>query len=246
MNSFNKEKHEYLIDGVRATGVTSVIGVLAKPALIGWAARMAVETLGKAIESYRIDDENYKFTYEQRDTFLEAAKSAHAQKRDKAAEHGTDTHSLVESYINLCLVKEGKPVQPVATNTDIQKFIGWAVDNVDHFLFSERQMYNPELFIAGTADFAAVMKDGKRLIGDFKTSGGVYGIDYFLQVAAYRLLAESEGDDAYDGSVIVRLGKDGSFDIHYRYDYETDKNAFLACLTIYRAQDTFKSRNKNK
>ena len=121
----------------------------------------------------------------------------------------------------------------------IQKFIDWATVNVDQFLFSERRLSNKDLFIAGTADFAYV-KDGKRYMADFKTSSGVYDISYWLQCAAYRFIAESEGDAKYDGCTIVRLGKDGSFEVMHRYDYETDLSAFMACLTLYRAQSTFK------
>ena len=81
-------------------------------------------------------------------------------------------------------------------------------------------------------------------MADFKTSSGIYGIDYWLQVAAYRMLAEEEGDEPYDGATVVRMGKDGSFEVKHRFDYETDKEAFMACLTIYRAQATFVKTKK--
>jgi hypothetical protein len=155
----------------------------------------------------------------------------------------------VEDYIKLIISdQDGKPCKmnpdENGVESPIRKFVDWAVENVDHFLFSERQMFNEEMFIAGTADFGAIMKDGKKLIGDFKTSSGVYGIDYFLQCAGYKLLAEGEGDEPYDGCVIVRLGKDNSFDVYYSYDTKVEEEAFRACLTIYRAQSTFKNLKK--
>lgn len=232
-HTFDPKTHSYLIDGKPATGVTTIIGVLAKPALIGWAAKTAVEYLQKLTPDIELGYP--KETWAQ---WLDEAKTAHNQKRDSAATHGTDAHALVEKYIKLTISTPGfvieeefKPIRP---------FIEWALTNVDHFLFSERQMFNDEKFIAGTADFGAVMKDGKKLIGDFKTSSGVYGIDYFLQCAGYRFLAEAEGDAPYDGCVIVRLGKKGAkdFDVHYRYT--SDEEAFMACLTLYRAQATYK------
>lgn len=252
--SFNKEKHEYLIDGKRATGVTTIIGVLAKPALIGWAAKMAVEYLKEHTSDFI--DKDGAFIKTDYDDVLEAAKSAHTKKKEAAGEHGTDAHALVEKWINNCIEQtlNGVKGAPLAfgfsheTNKyyePIAPFINWAVENVDHFLFSERQMFNKEMFIAGTADFAYVGKDGKKYMADFKTSGGVWGIDYFLQVAAYKMLAESEGDAPYDGCVIVRLGKKGAedFDVTYRYDTKTDEEAFRACLTLYRAQATYKKPN---
>jgi hypothetical protein len=236
MNTFNKEKHEYLIDGKRATGVTTIIGVLAKPALISWAARMAVESITKYLTDHIQEGLTVELT-----NALEEARTAHTKKKEAAGEHGTDTHALVEDYVNECLkVNEGKPFAFANPDSGIQKFADWASENVDHFLFSERRMFNKELFIAGTADFAYVGKDGKKYMADFKTSSGIYGIDYWLQVAAYRMLAEAEGDKAYDGMTVVRMGKDGSFEVQQLYDYETYKTAFLSCLTLYRAQAALK------
>lgn len=242
---FDEKKHVYKLDGKPMTGVTSVIGVLAKPALIGWAAKMAVEYI-KEKGFYRPTTDGTEASYEVLLSILEEAKSAHTKKKEAAGTHGTDTHALVEEYVNQCTAtNRGKPnAKPITISEGIEKFILWSVENVDHFLFSERRMFNKELFVAGTADFAYIGKDGKRYMADFKTSSGIYGIDYWLQVAAYRMLAEAEGDEMYDGATVVRLGKDGSFEVQQRFDYETDKTAFLACLTIYRAQATFIKHKK--
>ncbi|RJQ33875.1 hypothetical protein C4568_03680 [Candidatus Parcubacteria bacterium] len=247
-----EKNHNYFADPEgkkKYTGITTILNVLAKPALIGWAARMVCEHI-------RANCEYIAHTFADRDgdyylvspSELDEAQKAHTKKKEEAGAHGTDAHALVEEYINVCLNQGGQPQERnelllyVDAPTDIRSikpFTTWAVKNVDHFLFSERRMANPELFIAGTADFAYVGKDGRRYMADFKTSSGIYGIDYWLQVAAYRLLAEAEGDEPYDGATIVRLGKDGSFEVQHRFDYETDKKAFLACLEIYRAQQTY-------
>lgn len=242
MKSFDKKTHKYLIDGKPATGVTTIIGVLAKPALIGWSARMAAEYIDGFINEAAIHaDWEIILKDGTWAKIVEEAKSAHTKKKEAAGEHGTDTHALVEEYITTCLVsRDGQPTNSGDDDSPIRKFIDWSLENVYHFLFSERQMYNKNLFIAGTADFAYIGKDEKKYMADFKTSSGIYGIDYYLQVAAYRFLAESEGDTPYDGSTIVRLGKDNSFEAQHRFDYQTDKEAFLACLTLYRAQATYK------
>lgn len=238
-NTFNKERHEYLIDGKRATGVTTIIGVLAKPALINWAAKEAANYFLAAVNklaSAPISTEILEGIHEQ-------AIVAHNKKKEAAGTHGTDAHALVELYVNECISKyNGEPYEHVEISP-IKPFVDWAVANVGTFLFAERQMFDAALFIAGTADFGCILKTGQKLIGDFKTSSGVYGIDYFLQCAGYKLLAESEGDKGYDGCVIVRLGKKGpkDFDVTYSYDTVTAETAFLACLTIYRAQATLQS-----
>ena len=255
--TFDEKKHVYKLDGKPMTGVTSVIGVLAKPALIGWAAKMATEYIWEHGETIKVtaeneDDflksflverfanENYRFVTKE---ILEQAKSAHTKKKEAAGTHGTDAHALVEKYIGEMLEKNGGHAHLSVSSIDmepIQKFVEWAVENVDKFIFSERRMFNKELFVAGTADFAYIGKDGKRYMADFKTSSGIYGIDYWLQVAAYRFLAESSGDEPYDGATIVRLGKDGKFEVQQVYEYETYKEAFMCCLTLYRAQASIK------
>lgn len=251
---FQESDHSYWLGDKRLTGVTSIIGVLAKPALIQWAANEACKHAGARFsEKYSPSLDLFSLKKEDVEAILEEARTAHARKKEAAGTHGTDAHALVEEYVNRCIKgNEGKPFP--TTNGDgvanlgdgkffvpgpIARFTVWANENVDHFLFSERRMFNKELFIAGTADFAYVGKDGKRYMADFKTSSGIYGIDYWLQVAAYRLLAEAQGDTPYDGATVVRLGKDGAFEVQQRFDYETDKEAFLACLKLYRAQATY-------
>ena len=233
--SFDPKTHKYLIDGKPATGVTTIIGVLAKPALIGWAARMACDFIRENADPVDIEG---GFDLDVWDKLLEDAKSAHNKKKEAAGEKGTDMHSLVEKYINQSIEKnEGRPhTEGLDELLPVRKFIEWAVDNVDHFLFAERQMYDAELFIAGTADFAYIGKDGKKYMADFKTSSGIYGIDYWLQVVAYRMLAEGEGDEPYDGATVVRMGKDGSFEVQQLNEYVLYKEAFLACLKLYRLQ----------
>lgn len=239
-------EHYYYADPDRKqayTGITSVCGVLAKPALIGWAAKMAVEHVREWVFDKANPHLEGSVAISPLLEVLDEARTAHTKKKEAAGAHGTDAHALVETWVNACLELNGGEPQLIGLHIDgdlnpIRTFIEWALEHVDHFLFSERRMANREHFIAGTADFAYVGKDGKRYMADFKTSSGIYGIDYWCQVAGYRLMAEAEGDEPYDGMTIVRLGKKGpkDFEVQQQFDYETYRDAFLACLTIYRAQ----------
>jgi hypothetical protein len=242
--------HRYFYDGKLMTGVTTVLNVLAKPALIQWSANMAaayalshadeMDTNAFASVMATIARLTNREAIELDKSFptFKAARNAHTAKKEAAGTHGTDTHKLIETYVKKCLAEnEGKPVTDFEAPEIIQPFISWSLENVDHFLFSERLMHDPKQFFAGTADFGYVGKDGRRYIGDFKTSSGIYGIDYWLQVSAYRYLAEVEGDAPYDGMTVVRIGKDdGQFEAHSLYEYETYRDVFLSCLRIYRAQ----------
>jgi hypothetical protein len=239
-------KHHYYFadaEGKRKyTGITSILGVIAKPMLIGWAARMATEYVGEHLMTRAFPNlSEGVYDPEAFDLVLAEAKSAHTRKKEEAGAHGTDAHALVEGYINDCLsTYEGRPFNNLQILPEaIRPFWEWATKNVDHFLFSERRMAHPELFIAGTADFAYVDKEGRRVMSDFKTSGSIWD-EYWYQVAAYTVLAEGEGDEPYDYMSIVRLGKDGEFEVAQVYDYQTTRKGFLAALDLYRANAAIK------
>lgn len=245
---FGKHHHYYAdAEGTKEySGITTVLKVLAKPALIPWAAKMTVEFIKPRL--VELEDEKYEIiqledgewdAWGDVEGFLKAAQTAHTRKKEEAGAHGTDAHALVEEYINQSIEKNAGKLLPMAEAIgdfeSIRPFHNWAWENVDHFLFSERRMAHPELFVAGTADFAYVGKDGRRYVGDFKTSSGLWS-EYWYQVAAYTLMLEAEGDEKYDGLALVRLGRDGKFEAHYLYDYETAKKGFLACLELYRTE----------
>lgn len=236
------EDHRYFADAEgkkRYTGITTILGTLAKPMLIPWAARMATEYISENCDWVKEDvsDGNDGY-FKVRNTDLEEAKKAHSKKKEKAGEHGTDMHALVEKYIKYSIEKNGGKPSLETVDQSILPFSEWAFANVDKFLFAERPVHSKSLFLAGTIDFGCVMKDGKRRIGDLKTGSGIY-YEAILQCEAYQLLAEEEGDAKYDGSVIVRMGKDGTFQIQERERGEIDENAFFGLYQAYRGSQTF-------
>lgn len=232
-------KHVYLYDGKPMTGVTTILSVLAKPALIQWAANKAVDFLVERGTPYYGPGDDLKDHYIVNGEQLELARKAHVRIKDEAAEKGKDVHAEVEEYAKKAISDtdghafEANPgYSPLA-----QKFIEWAVSNEVIFLASEKKMHDPELFIAGTADILLEM-NGKKYIADLKTSNGIYP-EMFYQVAAYRLLLEKMGEPT-DGSLIIRIDKKtGELETAERYDYTTDRDVFLAALIIYRANATY-------
>lgn len=202
--------------------------------LMRWAVNMAVDFMRAA------QDEGMMFT----DELFADAKKAHTKKKDKASEHGKDYHSLVEEYIKECIAShKAAPFDPGKKDDPIRPFIEWALRDVEYFLFTERVMANVSDGYAGTADFAYVDKKGKRIMGDFKTSSGVHGVDYWIQVTCYVMLAEHEGDEKYDGLKITRLGKDGVWeerDVGKPEDLAILREAFLSCLTLYKSEISLK------
>ena len=229
---FEPSNHKYFYDGKPMTGVTTILGVLAKPALIGWAARMASEYIGQIWKG------GVLYTKVEVAQVLESAKVAHAKKRDDAAEKGTDLHAIVEDYVHHCIsVWEGQPVDVEGTEV-ISKFIKWAQEHKVKFLASEAKLYSKTLWVAGTCDLA-FEKDGKKYIGDIKTYAKIWDRTPFYQCAGYSLMYEELGGGKIDGYCVLRLSKDGTFEDMWSFDIEGDTRAFKACCEIYRQNANF-------
>ena len=236
--TFNKEKHYYELDGRRLYGVTTILQVLNKPALIPWAVKMAIDY----IKTNCKQDELMRYLVNLAD--LEAAKSAHRKKKEEAGAKGTDAHEIIEDTIKVSITSEKGYLPPslINVNPQVQHFIDWARNNKIQFLASEKQVYSELMWVAGTTDMVFI-KDGKKYVGDVKTSSAIYP-EHFYQMAAYRMMLEEMGESDFEGSVVIRLGKDGKFnedkDVQFRFDYATDRDAFLGALAIFKAGETYK------
>jgi len=219
---FKESTHTYTLDGKRLTGVTTVLGVIAKPALIGWAANMAVdyieENIGTALESDTFEE------------LLKQARKAHTKKKEKAAQAGTDIHAFIEAWI-----KDNETTMPVDSVAFKQadQFIDWVNKNKVKFLESEKIMYSEKMWLGGTVDAVAEI-DGKKYVVDFKTQAKMWDQTPFLQTAAYQMMLEEMGEKDFHGSLVLLLPKGGKLEEHYDWDLETNKKGFMAALELYR------------
>lgn len=251
--TFQEKGHKYFLGDKPLTGVTSVLNVIAKPALIQWAADEAVKLMGWRNPKYPNPNDTAldactKFmetagdwTVEQWLDFLNEARLAHRRKKEEAGQKGTDVHALIEKYIKLMITDQGgisydiNGYEDYENNQQVINFIKWSVNNKVKFLESEKKMYSEKHWIAGTADFTCEI-DGKKYLCDVKT-GGIYDRIPFAQCAAYRFMAEEMGQTDFSGSIIINLKKDGKFDekkdVYYSFDYQTDLDLFLSALKIY-------------
>ncbi len=221
---FDSTKHHYTIDGKTVDGVTSVLGIIAKPALVYWAAGKAAEFVDANLPVNQPLDEVEK------KRLVEGAKTAHRSSLKDAADIGTLFHEYVEKYI-----KGEKPTKPknkmlkVAT----ENFHKWVDSNHVEFKSSERKILSLKHRYCGTCDFTAKV-NGKNVVGDLKTSSGVWN-EYWLQLAAYKgALLEEYPQFTIDHTLILRCGKDGSFEVKELNDFETNFKAFLSALELYR------------
>ena len=234
--TFDPIEHVYTLDGKPLTGVTMILGVIAKPALVPWAAKMVVEYI-KDNGLFNDTEETYEITIKQ----LEEAKNAHRKKKEDAGEKGTDLHALAEGYIGLCIQEnEGLPMETCPEG--IERLRDWAKANNIKFLASEKRLFSKTWWIAGTCDIVFEQK-GKKFIGDIKTYAKIWDRVPFFQAAGYASMLEEmgeKGDEPIAGYCILRLSKDGSFEEKWSYDTIGDTKAFFACVELYRQLKTFK------
>lgn len=252
--NFDEVKHVYTLNGKRMYGITSVLNVIAKPMLIPWAAGQVVEWIRDNAPKQMLKGTNW---YAVNNKMLDEAKAAHRKKKESAGDIGKIVHSLAEEYANNTLLKppigaveeafDSLPENDFLSKDEIMiatmfgHFLNWVKTNNVVFLASEQKMYSKKHWIAGTVD-AVVMIDGKKYVMDIKTYSGIYDRTPFLQMAGYAIMLEELGHDDIAGTIIVRLGKDGTFDVHMNTNLEEEKTGFLAALTLFKTLEAFKNK----
>ena len=228
--------HELEVNGEwkALTGCTTILSILAKPALIPWAAKMTVEFLKDKLEGIKkLDQTNFEL-------LLDEAKKAHTKRKEKAGEWGTKIHEEVERYIGNTIQLSGK-AKDTTKYDNIDNFIEWSEKNKVNFLESEKNIWSEKLWIGGIVDFICEI-DGQVWIGDIKTSGsGIYP-DHFFQCAGYHLMLEDmELYPDIKGYLILNLKENGEFLEKRSVSNEANKKIFLNCLEIYRQTEKLKN-----
>ncbi len=207
----------YLKDGTRVPGVTTILGRFKESGgLIHWAW-----TEGKEGRDYR-------------------------ESRDAAASAGHLAHDMVESMIRhgKYSIPEGDEKTVERALTAFDAFNKWATQTKLKATHTEMPLVSEKHRFGGTFD--ALLVDGRRAMGDWKTSNGIYP-DYLAQVAAYAILWEEHyPDEPIDGGFhLLRFDKTyGDFHHHYWSELEAGKRYFLNLRAAYEDDKELKARAK--
>jgi hypothetical protein len=202
--TFDPVAHIYKMGDKPMTGVTTILGVIAKPNLIQWAANMACDYIIEQIKNDPFIGLTGIVQTARVGELCKEARVAHRKNKESAGDIGTEFHSWVEVYTttNVC---PPMPEEPKSKKM-AENFHNWVGQNSVRFMDSEKKVYNadPDKWYAGTLDFTCEI-GGKKYVGDLKTSSGIFGRAFFFQTAAYRHALESMGDETeWAGSVVVR------------------------------------------
>lgn len=208
----------YLADGLtRVPSVTTIIGRFKEAGgLIHWAWK-----LGKEGKDYR-------------------------DVRDQAADAGTLAHHAVEMWIKK--LDYEWPTEPVdvvqRAKTAFGAFQQWAKQTKLKVTHTEIAMVSERWRFGGRMD--AILVQGKRSIGDWKSSASIYP-EYLLQIAAYgKLWEETHPDEPVKGGYhLLRFDKEyGDFHAHWWPELESAWEAFQHLRRLYDLDKELKARAK--
>lgn len=236
-----------------APSVTTILGVLAKPALVGWAAReerrMIAALAGQLYSRlFKLVDE--PVTPEKFVEILldEAGKGAHRTLLEKAANVGTQVHKRIEWTLKGELGIEREPVEPPLNSPQAQRswdrWLEWRVQVQLKVVAIEKAVFSGLFGYGGTLDLLAEV-DGILSVLDFKTGKAVYS-EAYLQNVAYRMALMEEGIEA-KGGWIIRLPKeeiDPEFDAVQVPDDPQLSVVWIALGPIYRWWDKESKKRK--
>ena len=211
-------------DGKRLPGVTTVLGVLDKPALLGWAARTAADAAVEACTSGAPPE-----------AAKEMGRKAVFARRDKAANLGTQAHALVEAHF------AGDPVDVDVSDPDSAKVYACARRAIDHIVatctrvvLSETAYTDTAAGFGGTLDLV-VERNGRLLVADLKTGKGAHD-EVVPQLAAYRHLLGSVGGVFVEGGLVLHVPVDGDGVVEHEispWKLDVGWTIFQSALSIY-------------
>jgi len=204
----------YLNSGDSIPGVTTVLSILNKPALVVWANRLGLQGI-----------DSTKF-------------------RDKAADIGTITHLLIMAHLTrkeIDLTEYAKQDIDTAQHCMVS-YYEWEKAHKVEPLLVETPLSSDIYGYGGTPDCLARINGELELL-DFKTSTAIWN-DHFYQLAAYRQLCIEKGYKDLNRARILRFGKDGDtgFEDRLITKFDNEFELFLHCLSIYNLLKTMKRR----
>jgi hypothetical protein len=195
-------------DGKRLPSVTTVLSILAKPALIKWAYGLGVKG---------IDMDGY------RDALADVGTLAHRMILDHLRGDKTDTTNYPKAQVDL------------AENCFI-KYLAWEKAHKIEPIIIEEPLVSVTHGYGGTPDFYGRI-DGVLTLMDFKTGKAIYD-DFWYQLGGYDLLlAERVKPEEWPTSLrILNIGRseDEKFVEETRSSVAHEAQIFLHTLAIYK------------
>jgi len=200
-------------DGTKAPSVTTVLGILNKPALLDWAWRLGCEGV------------DYKAV------------------RDNAADIGTLAHYLILCDLKKQKpdTSEYSPADVDKAENCLIKYYGWLKEHPIEPVLVEEPLVSERFGFGGTIDCLAKL-NGDLILIDHKTGKSIYD-EMFYQLAAYKALLNEHGHDIKSCRILrIGRENTGDFEERIINDLDKQWQVFLACLSIYKLKRSIKSQ----
>ena len=208
----NKAHTTYpLLDGTLVPGVTTILGVLNKPALVPWANKLGLQG---------IDSSKYV---------------------DEKAAIGTLAHQMIADHLRgeITDTNEYSKLQIDQAENALLSFFEWEKTHHIEPVLVESPLVSERYRFGGTVDCIGLM-DGELWLGDVKTSSGIFP-EMLIQVAAYtRLAYEHELDIRKVRILRVGRTEDEGFEDRLVNHLSKRWEIFEHCLAIYNLQKEVK------
>lgn len=193
--------------GAIVPGVTTVIGLLAKPALVGWAWKLGMQG----------EDMN--------------------KVRDMAADIGTATHYMAECMFKGQVpdFQHTTPFVKAAAEKMIPALKQYLAANPSEVIASEVNVVSEKWQYGGCIDWVCRPKlTGLVTLRDIKTSKGIYA-EYLIQIAAYeQAWNENHPDMPIQAKEAIHMDKEtGLLTVHPFGDLSTEFEIFKHLRAIY-------------
>jgi hypothetical protein len=192
--------------------VTTILQVVAKPALVNWAASTERELV--LATSYDVYSHAHSTPVMSRSAWMLTMQNrlgkekAHRKELAKAGEIGSQVHGLIKWTLRAKLCQEAGPSPHISDKAmwAFMVFEDWAKSVKLEPILIEQVVWSKTHGYAGTLDLLANVSGIETLV-DFKTGKAVYR-EAHAQIASYRSALEEMGHGHPKQSIIVRLPKD--------------------------------------
>lgn len=192
-------KHIYTINDSETSflGVTTILSVIGKEVLVPWAAKESVDYVFRILD--RVS--HYKLTERFMDRLQSRAKKQPRFAKERAGRNGTQAHEAFDSFIKY-------PESRTQETAYWESFKFWLSKEKLRIVMGDTKVASLIYGYGGSIDVLLADENDRLLIGDFKTSKGLYDT-YAYQIAAYsQAFKETYGLDYIPEGVVLRFVKD--------------------------------------
>ncbi|MBV9805183.1 MAG: hypothetical protein JO130_18440 [Solirubrobacterales bacterium] len=227
---FEAPRRRYAVNGSPAVSVTTALGILNKPALPHWSARVTAEGAWKMAhrKGYKMPDTSRQFIDD-----LKHHGYDHRSQTNAAAGRGVDVHAVWENWNSRKEIPNASDY-PEDRRGYIRAMSKFIMEHQPACSESEIVVGSAEHGFAGRLDTVVVMgtQNGPAMI-DVKTSKAVYPESHYPQLAGYELARRECGLPPTERQGILRVGTDGEYEVRWS---DAEPEDFLCLLRAWRSQ----------